>query len=204
MRASAQPSANPKSPLTPPQIEQVHAHPAASLAALEKIGVDDTVWLNAVRQHHENPAGTGYPQKITEPVEEAQLLRLFDVLGARAMARADRKPQPPAQILRALFVEEGKSANAALVASLVKMLGLYPPGSFVKLENNELAVVFRPDAENNSLAVAAVTTAAGTPTMQPVRRDTYRKGLSVVGAITYDKVSVGYDLGKLWVTNVHA
>ena len=67
-----------------------------------------------------------------------------------------------------------------------------------------LAVVFRPDAENNSLAVAAVTTAAGTPTMQPVRRDTYRKGLSVVGAITYDKVSVGYDLGKLWVTNVHA
>ena len=188
-------------PLSLAQLEQVHAHPEATLAALAKIGVEDETWLAAVRQHHERYSGTGYPQKIADPVEESQLLRLFDVVGARTKARADRKPQPPAQVLRALFVEEGQGANAVLVASLVKMLGLYPPGSFVKLENNELAVVFRPDTENSALTVAAVTTAAGTPTMQPVRRDTYRKGLSVAGAITYDKVSVGYDLGKLWVTN---
>ena len=190
-------------PLTPVQLEQVHAHSDASLAALQKIGVNDTVWLEAVRQHHESPAGAGYPQKVAEPVEESQLLRLFDVLGARAMARADRKPQALAQIVRTLFVEEGQGANGALVATLVKMLGLYPPGSFVKLENKELAVVFRADPENNALAVAAVTTAVGTPTMQPVRRDTYRKGFSVASAVAYDKVSIGYDLGKLWVTNVH-
>ena len=190
-------------PLVPAQLEQVHAHPDASLAALQKLGVTDTVWLEAVRQHHEKPSAGGYPQKVAEPVEESQLLRLFDVFCARAMARADRKPQAPAQIVRTLFVEEGQSANGALVASLVKMLGLYPPGSFVKLENKELAVVFRADPENNSLAVAAVTTAVGTPTMQPVRRDTYRKGFSVASAVAYDKVSIGYDLGKLWVTNVH-
>ena len=187
-------------PLTPVQQEMVHAHPGASVDALQKIGVNDTVWLEAVRQHHETPSGTGYPAKVFEPVEESQLLRLLDRMGAQASARADRRPMAPAQVIRALFVEEGQGPCGTLVAALVKMFGLYPPGSFVKLENNELAVVFRPDLENNSLAVAAVTTAVGTPTMQPVRRDTHRKGFAVAGTVAYDKVSVGYDLGKLWVT----
>lgn len=187
-------------PLTAAQLEQVHAHPEASLAALQKIGVSDPVCLEAVRQHHEKPAGAGYPQKMGEPSEESQMLRLFDNLTARAVARADRRPLALAQIVRTLFVEEGQGACAALVAALVKMLGLYPPGSFVKLENNELAVVFRPGLESNSPAVAAVTSASGAPTMQPVRRDTHRKGFAIAAAVAYDKVSVGYDLGKLWVT----
>lgn len=92
------------------------------------------------------------------------------VLGARAVARADRRPLAPAQILKALFVEEGKGPRGALVAALVQMLGLYPPGSFVKMENNEMAVIFRPVRAENSQTVAAVTTVTGTPTMQPVRR----------------------------------
>lgn len=190
-------------PLLAAQTAQIQAHPEASVAALQQIGVKDMVWLEAVGQHHEKPSGTGYPRQLVAPGEESQLLRIFDVLGARANARADRRPMVPAQIVRALFVDDGQGPCGSLVAALVKMLGLYPPGTFVKLENNEMAVVFRADPENNSQAVAAVTTAVGTPTMQPVRRDTYRKGFSIAGAVTYDKVSVGYDLGKLWVTNVH-
>ena len=189
-------------PLSSVQQAQIHAHPEASLAALQQIGVNDSVWLDAVVQHHEKSPGSGYPKQLPEPGEESQVLRLFDSFGARLSARADRRPLPPAQIVRALFVEEGKGPCGALVAALVKMLGLYPPGSFVKLENNELGVVFRADQENNAQLVAAVTTATGTPTMQPVRRDTCRKGFAIVSAVAYDKVSVGYDLGKLWITNV--
>ncbi len=189
-------------PLTPPQLAQVQAHPAGAVEVLKRIGVDDVLWLEAVGQHHERPAGSGYPQRLAASCEESQALRLLDVLGARAVARADRRPLAPAQILKTLFVEEGKGPHGALVAALIQMLGLYPPGSFVKLENNEMAVVFRPDRANNSQTVAAVTTAVGTPTMQPVRRETYRKGFAIAGAVPYDKVSVGYDLGKLWITNM--
>lgn len=190
-------------PLLAAQAAQVQAHAELSVAALQHIGVTDQVWLEAVAQHHTRPSASGDPLQVLTPGEESQLLRLFDIFGARAQARADRRPLVPAQIVRALFVEDGQGACGSLVAALVKMLGLYPPGSFVKLENNEIAVVFRADPENNSQAVAAVTTAAGTPTMQPVRRDTYRKGFSIASALTYDKVSVGYDLARLWVTNVH-
>ena len=189
-------------PLTPPQLAQVQAHPAGAVEVLKRIGVEDVLWLEAVGQHHERPAGSGYPQRLAASCEESQALRLLDVLGARAVARADRRPLAPAQILKTLFVEEGKGPHGALVAALIQMLGLYPPGSFVKLENNEMAVVFRPDRANNSQTVAAVTTAVGTPTMQPVRRETHRKGFAISAAVPYDKVSVGYDLGKLWITNM--
>ncbi|OQA30857.1 MAG: hypothetical protein BWY57_02615 [Betaproteobacteria bacterium ADurb.Bin341] len=188
-------------PLTPVQLEQVHAHPEAALAALQQIGITDPLWLKAVAQHHEAPSGKGYPQHLTETLEDGQLLRIADIFFARASARADRPPLPPAQVIRALFVEEGQGACAPLVATLVKTLGLYPPGSFVKLANSEVAVVFRSGATPQTPVAASVKTASGMPTMQPVRRDTARAGYTVAGAVAPGKVSVGYDLGKLWITD---
>jgi HD-GYP domain-containing protein (c-di-GMP phosphodiesterase class II) len=191
-------------PLTPPQLAQVQAHPESSLAALKNLGVDDPVWLEAVRQHHENPAGTGYPQHLVTPGEEGQLLRLFDIFCARASARADRRPLPPAQIIRTLFVEEGKGSCAALVAALVKVIGIYPPGCFVKLVNGEVGVVFRNGESPSTPVVAAVANASGMPTMQPVRRETHRETFAISSAVAPDKVTVGYDLGKLWITNARS
>ncbi|MBS1197363.1 MAG: hypothetical protein H6R18_1148 [Proteobacteria bacterium] len=190
-------------PLTPAQLEQVHAHPEAALAALTNVGVNDSIWREAVRQHHEKPGGKGYPQRLNEPAEEGQLLRLVDVFFARASARADRSPLPPAQIVRALFVEDGQGVCASLVACLVKMIGIYPPGSFVKLANGEIGVVFRNGETQKTPVVASVTNASGIPLMQPVRRDTSREAFVISGTVGSDKVSVGYDLGKLWITNAH-
>lgn len=188
-------------PLTPPQQAQIDGHPAAACEALRKIGVTDSIWLDAVAQHHEKPGGKGYPQHLEQPAEDGQLLRLIDVFFARASVRADRHPLPPAQIVRALFVEDGQGPYGSLVASLVKYLGIYPPGSFVKLANGETGVVFRAGESANTPIVASVTTASGIPAMQPVRRDTSREGFAIAATVAPDKVSVGYDLGKLWVTN---
>lgn len=188
-------------PLTPAQREQINAHPEAAVAALRQISVADPMWLAAVHQHHEKPDGAGYPQQLTQPAEESQLIRLADTFLARAASRADRPPLPPSQIVKHLFVEDGQGAFATLVATMVKMLGLYPPGSFVKLANGEVAVVFRNGSSQKTPIVAAVTTTSGIPTMQPVRRDTERDQFAISGTVTPDKVSLGYDLGKLWVTN---
>ena len=188
-------------PLAPAQLEQVHAHPDASVAALQSIAVDDFLWQETVRQHHEKATGKGYPQQLATPADEGQLLRLVDVFFARASGRADRSPLTPRQIVRELFVDEGQGACAALVTSMVKMLGIYPPGSFVKLASGELAVVFRRGESPSTPVVASVTSASGAPTMQPVRRDTSREAWAVVATVTPDKVSVGYDLAKLWVSD---
>lgn len=189
-------------PLNPAQQSQVHAHPETAAAALQAVGVSDPVWLGAVREHHENPKGNGYPQHLASPSEASQLVRLSDVFFGRASLRADRAPQPPAQIIRTLFVEEGQGPNGGLVASLVKLIGMYPPGCFVKLADHEVAVVFRPGSNPKTPIVAAVTNANGVPAMQPTRRDTERDQYAIAGTVTPDKVSLGYDLGKLWLSSV--
>lgn len=189
------------SPLAAAQLDLVHAHPEAAAATLLSIADDDPVWLTAVRQHHERAGGKGYPAQLATPSDESQLLRLVDVFFARARARADRPALTPTQIVREILVEESQGACAALVASLFKLVGIYPPGSFVKLASGEVAVVFRAGESPKTPIAASVTNAAGVPTMQPVRRDTSREIYAIVGTVAPDKVNVGYDLGKLWVTN---
>ena len=188
-------------PLAPAQLELVHGHPDAAVAALQGIAVDDSIWLESVRQHHEKAEGKGYPQLLAAPADEGQLLRLADVFFARASARSDRVPLTPTQIVRTLFVEEGQGVCAALVTAMVKTLGIYPPGCFVRLASGEVAVVFRCGDSPTTPVVASVTNASGAPIMQPVRRDTSREAYVVVGTMVPDKVSVGYDLAKLWVSN---
>lgn len=188
-------------PLTPPQLERLHAHPAAACAALEQIGVVDACWLAAVREHHEHPGGGGYPAGLTAPCDEAGLLRLADVIGGRVAPRADRRALCPGQVIRSLFVEEGQGPAAHLVGALVKVLGLYPPGCFVQLASHEAGVVFRHGADSKSPIVAAVTASSGAPLMKPVRRECHRKGFEITGVLAADAVSVGYDLAKLWITD---
>ena len=188
-------------PLTPPQLERLHAHPAAACTALQGIGVVDAGWLAAVREHHERPGGGGYPARRMEPRDEAGLLRLADIIGARVAPRADRRALSPTQVIRSLFVEEGQGLAAHLVGALVKVLGLYPPGCFVQLASHEAGVVFRHGADTRSPIVAAVTAGTGTPLMQPVRRECHRKGFEITGVLAADAVNVGYDLAKLWITD---
>jgi HD-GYP domain-containing protein (c-di-GMP phosphodiesterase class II) len=186
-------------PLTAPQREQLQQHPDASVKLLQAIGVTDPVWLDAIREHHDKADGSGYHHAASSS-EPSQLLRIADVFDARSNARADRKALAPAQVIRTLFVDEGKGPCAAFANALVKLFGLYPPGSFVRLANGEQAVVFRHGESPTTPVVAAVTTSSGSPLMKPVRRDTGRKDFTVAGTLVPDKPAFGYDLAKLWIT----
>lgn len=189
-------------PLSAPQRALIDHHPAVTLELLRRAGVNDPDWLAAVAQHHEKPAGSGYPNHLAEPDENSQLLRLADIFGARPRQRADRKSAPPPQVIRTLFAEEAKGACAGLANALVKAVGIVPPGSFVVLANHEVGVVFRHGAHPGTPSVAVVTHSSGTPMMQPVRRETERKEFAISSLLTVDKVRVGYDLGRLWISEL--
>lgn len=185
--------------LNPPQQSQVHGHPEAAVARLREAGVTDELWLAAVLEHHERCGGMGYPHGVAQPGEPSQLVRLADVFGALVSPRADRKALTPPQAVRALLAQEGQGPCAALAGTLVKVLGLFPPGTFVKLANGETAVVHRHGAAANAPFVASITTGTGNPYMKPVRRDTQHKECAITGLTLRGKLTTGYDLGMLWV-----
>lgn len=163
---------------TPLQSERIKAHPQAAAEALAAAGVTDTVWLDAVYQHHERRDGQGYPAGLSAPAELAVALRQADVLLAKISPRADRSPLPIQQAHRELFADDG---GGPFAAALIKEFGIYPPGDFVKLKTGELAVVVRRGPTVTVPTVAAITDRHGVPCVSTAQRDTARPEFAIVG-----------------------
>ncbi|MCU0813185.1 MAG: hypothetical protein MUC32_02250 [Burkholderiaceae bacterium] len=158
--------------VAPPSREQREAilsHPQRSVEMLERAGITDREWLDAVLQHHELPDGSGYPQGLTEIGELAGLLRRADVYTAKLSARGHREAIAADRAGREMFMSE---PGHPMVAALVKEFGLYPPGCFVELASGEVGMVVRRGHAVNNPIVAVMASARGQPYREPVRRDT--------------------------------
>jgi HD-GYP domain-containing protein (c-di-GMP phosphodiesterase class II) len=185
--------------LNPQQRQLVRDHPEAAAGKLVEAGLNDPAWLAAVLEHHERGGGAGYPRGLAQPDEAGQLVRLADVFGALVSPRGDRKALTPPQAVRTLLTQEAEGHAAALAGALVKVLGLFPSGTFVKLANGEIAVVHRRGAAANAPLVASITNGSGNPYMKPLRRDTQQKDFAIAGLTLRGRLTTGYDLGMLWV-----
>lgn len=151
-------------PPTPAQKEAIERHAEDSAALLRKAGVADERWLHVVERHHALPAGR------PEDLDEATcLLRLVDAYTARITERANTIVASPALAARDLFTAQKNNPFALL---LVKELGLYPPGCFVRIASGETAVVLRRGSAANAPMVACLTNKRGDALQQPTRRDT--------------------------------
>lgn len=166
---------------TEKQFERLREHPQAAVAALIAAGVADSLWLDAVAQHHERRDGKGYPAALTTPSELAVALRQADVLLAKISPRAEREPMPIQQAHRELFADDG---GGPFAAALIKEFGIYPPGDFVQIKSGELAIVVRRGATAMVPEVATITDRQGMPTVNTVRRDTARPEFAIVGKPT--------------------
>ncbi|MDR7332424.1 HD domain-containing phosphohydrolase [Roseateles asaccharophilus] len=169
------------SPPTTLQREAIHQHPTLSAELLEQAGVTDHLWLEAVAQHHELPDGTGYPGGLTDVGELATLLRFADVYTARLSARANRPAMSAQQAGRELHL---MADSNPLAAALIKAFGVFPPGSLVRLASGELGLVVGNGEKAYHPLVATLTDTRGEPRLTPLRRDTSRDGLAVVGLLS--------------------
>lgn len=169
------------SPPTTLQREAIHQHPTLSAELLEQAGVSDPLWLEAVAQHHELPDGTGYPGGLTAVGELATLLRFADIYTARLSARASRPAMSAQQAGRELHLLADASP---LAAALIKAFGIFPPGSLVRLASGEIGLVVGNGGKAYHPLVATLTDTRGEPRLTPLRRDTSRDGLAVVGLLS--------------------
>ena len=70
-------------PMKDSQRAEIRRHPETTVKLLQKLGVTDSGWLQAIAQHHEHPEGTGYPSGCNEMSEMAAALRVTDILMAK-------------------------------------------------------------------------------------------------------------------------
>ena len=181
-------------PLQPDQKESVTRHTANAAALLKAAGVNETVWLDAVRQHHGVRPG---PMADRTPAQRmARLIQRADIYSARLSPRASRLPMSPAAAMQASYFDEHKQVDEA-GAALIKAIGIYSPGSFVKLHTQEVAAVVRRGLNTTTPKVAVLINREGMPTVEPVLRDTSNRDYRIVASVPHRDVKLQINLERM-------
>ena len=181
-------------PLTAEQVGAIQDHAVHSEALLRAMGMSDPVWLEAVRHHHARTPGP-----LASRSEGQQMVRLIqraDVFGARIAPRATRASMVATAAMQASYYDEQRQVDEA-GAALVKTLGVYPPGTFVRLATQEVALVLRRGASAAAPRVAVVLNRGGMPTGELIPRDTAQPQWKVVAAVARHDVRLQLPLARL-------
>ena len=178
----------------------IRAHPNHSAQRLRKFGVTDEYWLKCVEQHHEYDNGSGYPNGLTgaDIDQGAKIIGLVDRYCARVSIRNYRPAQPPNLVLRDLYIEKGAAIDPIIAAYLVRILGLYPPGTIVRLRNSEIAVVVAPTDDADTPIACAVLGPSGAALAVPSVRKTVLEAYRIEDVLTRDKVDFPIQMSRLW------
>lgn len=181
-------------PLAATQVAAVESHAARSEALLRTLGVGDPVWLEAVRCHHHRTPGA-----LADKSEAQQLARLIqraDIFAARLAPRIARNPMPVTAAMQASYYDETQQVDEA-GAAIVKALGIYPPGSFVRLASQEIAIVLRRGPTATTPRVAVVINRDGMPTGELIPRDAAQPAWKITGVAARKEVRVQLSLARL-------
>ena len=181
-------------PLTELQRESIdlHAHQGAEL--LESYGLQDKEWIEAVRGHHMQPAG---PLAQRSQVERfSRLIQRADRFAAAISPRATRKPMSPSLAMKTLYFDEQKQVDEA-GAAIIKAVGIYSPGSYVRLGSSETAVVVRRGANTASPLVAVVLNRYNQPHNELTLRDTSVPEFRVLNSLAPQDVGARLNIQRL-------
>lgn len=154
------------------QKEAIKIHPEVSIQILNQVGVSDQKWLKAVEHHHERINGSGYPHALKgdDIYTDGRMIGILDRYTAMISARSYRDSLHANDVLKSVLEIRGKEYDEKISLLLIKELGFYPPGVFVRLTNGETAVVIRRGEEVTDTFVASVMDSSGKEYTKPFRR----------------------------------
>lgn len=194
-------------PLSEAQWRAIQSHTLESVDLLQRCGVNDPVWLEAVRDHHERVDGTGYPRGLRGDAVsiEARILGIVDIYSAMIRPRAYRDAQPSRVALRDIFLERGQRIDERLAMMFIKELGVYPPGTMVKLANGEIAVAVRRTTDGAHPQLRCVIGKDGAPLAYPQIRDSRNPETTIVEIVSASQYRAGLgSLNVLWARGATA
>ena len=176
------------------QREQVAQHAKRSWEMLKKLGLEDADWLEAVRDHHNT--GPGDLSLRTPGQRMARLIQRADLFAARLAPRAARRPAASAAAMQACYFDEAREIDEA-GAALIKAVGVYSPGSLVRLANQEIGVVVRRGSNTTAPRVAILVNRNGIATAEHVIRDTSQRDLRIIASVAQHECKVQMNLDRL-------
>jgi len=153
--------------LSATQLEAIRIHaPKGGLMLANSLGINDPLWVEVVSSHHDEYAEKIELRQLPPHKRLVRILRVVDRYAAMISPRKSREGRSATESVRTVMT--GANAyNDEIGHALVRAVGLCPPGTYVRLEDNTLAVVMRRSAKPNLPHVAVVTGTDGQVLPQP-------------------------------------
>jgi HD-GYP domain-containing protein (c-di-GMP phosphodiesterase class II) len=129
--------------LTPDQLTLLRNHPTQSQQMVKHFGAEYTWISDIVVQVHERHDGSGYPAGLKgEDIHEyARIIGLTDMYEALGHPRSDRKAHVIYSALTTIIDTRNKHFDPRLIKALINIVSIFPLGSLVKLNNNQIGRV---------------------------------------------------------------
>lgn len=136
---------NKEGPLTADEWQIVKSHATEGADLLKRIQLVDQMPMVVAYEHHQRHDLQGYPLP-SEPQEQhlfSKVVALCDAYDAMTTRRPFRREIRPDKALAVLMQGRNKAYDPSVTKALVAMLGIYPMGAVVTLDDRSTAVVFR-------------------------------------------------------------
>lgn len=138
-----------KTHLTNSEYNMIKLHPLRSARYVSEILFFPKEVALIIKQHHEAWNGTGYPAGIKEKSIEksARILAIADAFTAMISKKTYRDSYIGYDAIKNLMEDTQKQFDPDLIQAFVKMMGAYPIGSIVLLNNSIVAQVLNSNPE---------------------------------------------------------
>jgi len=148
--------------LTEEELEIMKTHPTKAVNQLKNL-VPYTV-LAGIESHHEKLDGTGYPYGLTGKNINyyGKVLAVCDVYDALTSDRSYRMASFPSEVIEYIMGCADTHFDYEILKSFLKVIVAYPVGTFVKLSDENLAVVVKNNPENIMRPVIRIINEDGT------------------------------------------
>ncbi len=136
---------------------KVHPQEGAQ-AILAAAGRGHEVAAMIALEHHARYDGAGYPviDRGRRPHVFSMMVTVADVYDAITTHRPYRRAYPPNRALHLLLDKAGSAYHPDMVRAFIRMLGVYPPGSLLRLADGTVAVATRRAASGPAEELLAV------------------------------------------------
>jgi hypothetical protein len=145
---------------TQAQLDMIRLHPVKGAMLLGNLGVQDEDWLEIVGKHHDNRVDAGDFSTAPTSVRLSRILKMIDRYAAMISPRLSRAGRTATESARTVMANSSAKSDE-ISHALMLVVGLCPPGTFVRMDSDELGVVLRRSLKANLPFVAIVGSAQG-------------------------------------------
>ncbi|HJV37191.1 HD-GYP domain-containing protein, partial [Geomonas sp.] len=156
--------------LSDEEFREMKRHPEEGAKIVREMKEINPEVADVVLGHHIKYNRTGYPEWASTQSFSmlAEMVAVADCYDAITTLRAYQIPTSPKEAIDIIHRLSGSTLNSELVEKFTTMMGEYPVGSLVRLDNNEIALVVKPNPiESADPALKVVIDAQGEILKQP-------------------------------------